>query len=84
MDLPAKGFGLDMDVLPVSLTNTIFVSLGEGKIAGPVVPVSHTIAALVSMGEEEIDEYDGRRLDNMPRYYLISSCTSGLASIAAS
>ena len=82
--LPAKGFGLDMDVLPVSLTNVVLVSVGEGRIAGPVMPVSYTIAALASMGEEEIDEYDGRRLDSTPRYCLMSSCTCGHASIAAS
>ena len=83
--LPAKGFGLDKDVLPVSLINVVLVSVGEeGKEAGPVVPVYHTITALVSMGEEEIDESDGRRLDRMPRYCLISSCTCGHASIAAS
>ena len=33
-NLPAKGFGLDMEALPVSLTNTVLVSLGEGKIVG--------------------------------------------------
>ena len=82
--LPAKGFGLDMDVLPVSLTNVVLVSVGEGRIAGPVMPVSYTIAALASMGEEEIDEYDVRRLDSTPRYCLMSSCTCGHASIAAS
>ena len=84
-NLPAKGFGLDKDVLPVSLINVVLVSVGEeGKEAGPVVPVYHTITALVSMGEEEIDESDGRRLDRMPRYCLISSCMCGHASIAAS
>ena len=83
-NLPAKGFGLDKSLLPVSLTNVVLVSLGEGKIVGPVVPISYTITALVSMGEEEIDETDGRRLDRMPHYCLISSCTCGHASIAAS
>ena len=82
--LPAKGFGLDMDMLPVSLTNVVLVSVGEGRIAGPVMPVSYTIAVLASMGEEEIDEYDGRRLDSTPRYCLMSSCTCGHASMAAS
>jgi hypothetical protein len=55
--LPAKGFGLDLGKLPIAM--------GEGEIVGPV---SQTIAASVSMGEEEIVGTEVRRPTGQPLY----------------
>ena len=57
------------------------VGRGEGKIVNPVVPVSYTIAVFVSMGEDEIDEYDGRRLEHAP---LLNEIDRGYWSVGMS
>jgi hypothetical protein len=55
--LPAEIFGQDLGKLPIAM--------GEGEIVGPV---SQTIAASVSMGEEEIVGTDVRRRLDQPLY----------------